>query len=161
MSADMLARARSEKLAAICGAIYLHDIGLGGAQLQLLALLDEVAEEARAAALAWTDEDQSLPEDDAITAAHPAYSDKHHNLYTEAMRMVGAKRSKGALVGLVCWLLVRAEEARAAERKACAEFVSDRARTWELIVRTTEVPADQADVYMHGVAAGIRARGGK
>lgn len=79
--------------------------------------LAELLAEVRAEALAWADEDQPLPEDDAITAAHPAYSDKHHDLYLEAMRMVGAKRSKGALVDLVCWLLVRAVEARAEERR--------------------------------------------
>ncbi len=53
----------------------------------------------------WTDEDQPLPEDEAIDAAHPVRTG-NHAIYAEAMRMVGAKRSKGALVELVNWLLV-------------------------------------------------------
>lgn len=57
-----------------------------------------------AGALAWTADDQPLPEDDAIRAAHPCETDRH-DLYADAMRLVGAKRSKGALVDLVNWLL--------------------------------------------------------
>lgn len=52
----------------------------------------------------WADEDQPLPEDEAIRAAHPTSSGAHHR-YAEAMRLVGAKRSKYALVDLVNWLL--------------------------------------------------------
>lgn len=52
----------------------------------------------------WRDE--PLPEDDAITLAHPLRSGRH-DLYAEAMRLVGARRSKGGLVELVCWLLLR------------------------------------------------------
>lgn len=48
--------------------------------------------------------DKPLPEDDAIHAAHPIQTGRH-DLYQEAQRMVGAKRSKGALVELVNWLL--------------------------------------------------------
>lgn len=55
---------------------------------------------------AW--EDGSLPEDEQIRAAHPVRSGRH-DLYAEAVRMVGAKRSKYALVELVNWLLHRAE----------------------------------------------------
>lgn len=56
------------------------------------------------------DGDRPLPEDDAIKAAHPTRTGRH-DLYAEAMRMVGAKHSKGALVDLVNWLLyVRARE---------------------------------------------------
>lgn len=57
----------------------------------------------------WTTEDRPLPEDAAIAAAFPTRSGLH-DVYQEAMRLVGAKRSKGALVGLVNWLLV--EQAR-------------------------------------------------
>ena len=57
--------------------------------------------------------DLPLPEDDAIDAAHPFRSGRH-DLYAEALRMVHAKVSKGALVDLVVWLLLRAETA---ERK--------------------------------------------
>jgi hypothetical protein len=65
----------------------------------------------------WTEEDQPLPEDDAIKNAHPLRSGKH-DTYAEAMRLVGAKRSKGALVALVNWLLSERDEAvtRAAVR---------------------------------------------
>ena len=50
--------------------------------------------------------DSPLPEDDAIALAHPLRSGRH-DLYTEAMRLVGARRSKASLVELVCWLLLR------------------------------------------------------
>lgn len=55
---------------------------------------------------AWSDEDRPLPEDSKIEEAHPLNSGEHE-LYAEAVRMVGAKRSKYALVDLVHWLLVR------------------------------------------------------
>ena len=54
-------------------------------------------------------EDKDLPEDGAIFAAHPTNTGRH-DLYSEAMRLVGAKHSKGALVLLVNWLLWRLEE---------------------------------------------------
>lgn len=57
--------------------------------------------------------DTALPEDDAIDAAFPTRSGRH-DLYAESMRLVGARRSKGGLVGLVCWLLL--------ERDALARF---------------------------------------
>ena len=50
--------------------------------------------------------DQPLPEDDAISAAHPLRSGRH-DLYAEAMRLVGARHSKAGLVDLVTWLLLR------------------------------------------------------
>lgn len=53
--------------------------------------------------------DQPLPEDAAIRDAHPLRTGRH-DLYAEAMRMVGAKHSKGALVELVNWLLWRLED---------------------------------------------------
>lgn len=48
--------------------------------------------------------DKPIPEDEAIRAAHPVRSGDHRT-YNEALRMVGAKRSKGALVELVNWAL--------------------------------------------------------
>lgn len=57
---------------------------------------------------AWTEDDQELPEDAAIREAFPTRSGRH-DLYGEAMRLVGAKRSKGALVALVTWLLLRVD----------------------------------------------------
>lgn len=67
------------------------------------------ATEARgeAKALEWDEDDLPLPEDNEIRAAHPTRTGRH-DLYAEAMRLVGAKRSKGALVDLVVWLLHRA-----------------------------------------------------
>ena len=75
----------------------------------LADLLATARAEGAAAALEWTDEDRGIPEDDAIDAVHPAHTNQHHDLYGEAMRMVGAKRSKGALVDLVTWLLIERE----------------------------------------------------
>ncbi|AKU93353.1 hypothetical protein AKJ09_00085 [Labilithrix luteola] len=58
---------------------------------------------------AWKSEDDlPLPEDAAIKAAHPVRSDRH-DLYAEAMRLVGARYSKHGLVALVNWLLHRIE----------------------------------------------------
>jgi len=51
-------------------------------------------------------DDYPLPEDKEIEAAHPLHTGRH-DLYAEAMRLVGAKRSKGALVELVNWLLYK------------------------------------------------------
>ncbi len=48
--------------------------------------------------------DQPLPEDDAIKAAHPLRSGRH-DLYAEAMRLVGERHAKADLVELVNWLL--------------------------------------------------------
>jgi hypothetical protein len=59
---------------------------------------------------AWTEEDQELPEDNEIRDAHPLRTG-YHDQYVEAMRLVGAKHSKYALVDLVNWLLYRLSEA--------------------------------------------------
>jgi hypothetical protein len=56
--------------------------------------------------------DQSLPEDAKIKAAHPTRTGRN-DLYTEAMRLVGAKHSKAALVELVNWLLYELQQDRA------------------------------------------------
>lgn len=50
------------------------------------------------------DGDAWIAEQAAIDAAYPTRSGRH-DLYAEAIRMVGAKHSKGALVDLVNWLL--------------------------------------------------------
>lgn len=55
-------------------------------------------------------DDRPIPEDAEIHAAFPTRSERH-DLYVEAMRLVGAKRSKGELVKLVNWLLHRAQPA--------------------------------------------------
>lgn len=51
---------------------------------------------------AWGD--KPLPEDAEIDKAHPISSGRH-DLYMEAMRLVGARHSKAGLVNLVTWLL--------------------------------------------------------
>lgn len=61
---------------------------------------------------AWEQwEDKSLPEDEAIRMAFPTRSNRH-DLYAEAMRLVSARYSKGALVALVNWLLLERENAK-------------------------------------------------
>lgn len=58
----------------------------------------------------WAEDgDGEIPEDTAINAAFPTRSGRH-DIYGEAMRLVSAKRSKGALVALVNWMLHRAED---------------------------------------------------
>lgn len=54
--------------------------------------------------MGWCEDDQTIPEDEAIKAAHPVRTGEHE-LYAEAVRMVSAKRSKYALVDLVNYLL--------------------------------------------------------
>lgn len=52
-------------------------------------------------------EDRPLPEDAQIDSMHPARCPENNDTFKEAARLVGAKYSKYALVGLVNWLLVR------------------------------------------------------
>ena len=70
---------------------------------ELQKIVQEMAE--------WTDEDLPLPEDEEIHNAHPLKTGDH-DLYTEALRLVGAKHSKYALVDLVNWLLVKEKLAK-------------------------------------------------
>lgn len=71
-----------------------------------------------AAALTWEDaEDKNTPEDAEISAAFPTRSNDHET-YGEAMRLVGARYSKGALVALVNWLLRRVKVADTAATEA-------------------------------------------
>jgi hypothetical protein len=56
-------------------------------------------------------DDTPLPEDAEIEAAFPTRSERH-DLYGEAMRLVGARRSKQGLVALVNWLLHRLDKAQ-------------------------------------------------
>ncbi len=67
-------------------------------------------------------EDRPLPEDAAIKAAFPTRTGKHE-LYGEAMRMVSAKRSKGALVALVNWLLAALENERRGRLRETADAI--------------------------------------
>lgn len=59
--------------------------------------------------------DGTLPEDRAIAEAFPTRSGRH-DLYATAARLVGAKRSKPALIALVNWLLLRLAKAEASAR---------------------------------------------
>lgn len=59
--------------------------------------------------------DHPLPEDDAIAAAHPMRTGRH-DIGDEAMRLVSAKHSKGALVDLVNWLLAELATEKAARQ---------------------------------------------
>jgi hypothetical protein len=79
--------------------------------------------------------DEPLPEDDAINAAHPARSGRHDQ-YAAAMRLVGAKRSKGALVNLVSWLLVRLSDSDARQR-----VLQERCQHLETTIRQS-IPPD-------------------
>lgn len=77
----------------------------------------------------WTDDDRPLPEDGQISAAFPTRSGRH-DLYGEAMRLVGAKRSKGALVALVTWLLLERSKATARADDAERELQAARNELW-------------------------------
>jgi hypothetical protein len=87
------------------------------AQDAIVALRAQLAaaEAARDAMKHW--EDAPLPEDEVIRAAFPTRSGKHET-YAEAMRLVGARHSKGQLVALVNWLLVARDAMRAEARDA-------------------------------------------
>lgn len=105
-----------------------------------LAALEAAADEQRARAKAaeaerdaeraralgpWDDDADEWS--DAIDAAFPTRSGSHA-AYATALEMVGHRRTKGALLALVNWLLVRverAEAALAAERKARALAAAD------------------------------------
>lgn len=74
------------------------------AERELLEAEMRVVELEKLATDPWAD--RPIPEDEEIDEAFPTRSGRH-DLYAHAMRMVGAKRSKGALVALVNMLLVR------------------------------------------------------
>ena len=108
--------------------------------------------------------DKSLPEDSAIQAAHPLNGGDPDRM-AEAMRLVGAKRSKAAFVELVNWLLAREaaayqrgqremreeiaenaharavaerlmrDKARRAQEREVAELHGDRAQAFDELVR--------------------------
>lgn len=57
----------------------------------------------------WSEEDREDQHTKAIEAAHPLKTGDHRR-YARALQMVGNRRGKYALVDLVNWLLMRAEE---------------------------------------------------
>ena len=65
--------------------------------------------------------DKPLPEDAAINRAHPLMT-QAHELYREAMRLVGARHSKYGLVELVNWLLCRTKRMQGALLAAAKVF---------------------------------------
>jgi hypothetical protein len=76
------------------------------------------AAEAKLASYEWPTHDEGdrpLPEDEAVDAAFPTRTGRH-DICDEARRLVGAKRSKWALIGLVNWLLVKLTAATASEQ---------------------------------------------
>lgn len=78
---------------------------------------------------AWKDvDDKPLPEDPKIEAAFPTRSGRH-DLYQEAMRLVGARFSKRGLVALVNWLLLEIGSAQTRARTMAT--VADRHREHE------------------------------
>ncbi len=74
-------------------------------------------------------DDDKLAEDDQIHAAFPTRSGRH-DLYGEAMRLVGATYSKGKLVALVTWLLLERDvrDVRIVELEAKVEEYPDSRR---------------------------------
>ena len=97
----------------------------GGRKLTILCdLCDWHNGGERSDLFSWSDEDQSLPEDEQIQAAFPMETGDHKS-YEEAMRLVGAKRSKAALVDLVNWLLHRLNKVETCgmKRTLCPENI--------------------------------------
>jgi hypothetical protein len=80
-------------------------------------------ERERDALLTWQDEDLPLPEDSDMEAALPMRTGDHAR-FEEAVRLVGAKRSKAALVLLVNWLLKERDE-QASKRDERDRVVQD------------------------------------
>jgi hypothetical protein len=79
--------------------IFLSPVETGDAVVETIPRFTRLTE-------GFSNEDRILHEDVYIDAAHPTET-KQHDLYTEAMRLVGAKHSKYGLVDLVNWLLFR------------------------------------------------------
>lgn len=67
--------------------------------------------------MTWEDREDEWTEQ--IDAAHPTRRVDAHEQYAIAMRMVGNRHSKHALVSLVSWLLVRLKDKGPGDR-TCA-----------------------------------------
>lgn len=83
---------------------------------------EDLAKE-RDALKAWTENDREDEWTATIRAAHPMQSSdpKRHDHYQTAMDMVRNRRSKAALVDLVCWLVSRATKAEAKAEELAKE----------------------------------------
>jgi hypothetical protein len=104
--------------------------------------------------------DKPLREDDAIQAAHPLRTGKH-DVYAEAARLVGAKRSKRALIDLVNWLLNGATTGFAEQLKTAEAAVQDERRERQRFERWFEeqrVRAEKADAALIAERGGWEAR---
>lgn len=78
----------------------------GKAEARLAELLAATRRETLQLDEGWiTEDDKPIAEDALIDEAFPTRS-REHGTYQDAMRMVGAKYTKGALLALVNWLLV-------------------------------------------------------
>lgn len=93
--------------------------------------------------------DKPIPEDAEIQVNHPHLSGSHET-YAEAMRMVGAKRSKGALVDLVNWLLMRLEASKGAVATAktiaqAADRMREHEKKQDDLLRTSEAARQLAE----------------
>ena len=80
----------------------------GGCYLDVYDHLRNLAEELRQAR-DWEDVDDEWSQ--AIKAAHPIHTESHET-YATAMKMVGHRHSKGQLVALVNWLLIRCSKVK-------------------------------------------------
>lgn len=90
--------------------------------------------------------DKPIPEDDVIEAAHPVRSGRN-DLYQEASRFVGAKRSKVALINLVTWLLVRIAD-RADDNKNLASECREHFQKWEAEhIRVLELETERSELH--------------
>ena len=81
-------------------------------------------------AMDWEDVEDEWSAD--VAANHPTRNDGAHQHYATAMRMVGHRHSKGQLVSLVSWLLVRIDALTAdnARLRADVEGLSGMSHTY-------------------------------
>ena len=76
--------------------------------------------------------DRPLPEDASIESAFPTRNGRH-DTYGEAMRLVGARHSKGRLVALVHWLLCLRDDAARDRDTMCETLTIAQQRGTDLV----------------------------
>lgn len=102
--------------------------------------------EAKAEALGgpWEDKPDALT--DAVRVSHPVFT-KDYKTYTEALELVSNRHGKGALVGLVNYLMAQNKTAEARGMRKAAEICSDVANDREQQIQAGKnVPAHSVDV---------------
>lgn len=109
-------REACERTAALVPKEFRQKLAEAGEDLDAVEALPDLVGKYITSLTEWSEDDKPLPEDGLIRAAHPTRSGRH-GVYGEAFRMVGAKRSKFALVDLVNWLLVRLATEKVPEGK--------------------------------------------